>query len=101
MPDQRLPQSARNRLSPGQVYCLAWAARPGTSRPPLEHFGVPKNGWAGGYIVTPRTSRATWISLRARGLVQMPHDDYNWQITALGVAWLKLHGLYDKALENL
>jgi len=82
MPDQRLPQSARNRLSPGQVYCLAWAARPGTSRPPLEHFGVPKNGWAGGYIVTPRTSRATWISLRARGLVQIRAEaaEHGWTV---------------------
>lgn len=87
-------------LTPPQIFCLAWAARPGLSRPPLEYFGVHKNGWGGGYLATPSYRSSTWRSLVRRRLVVLDDMTGVCRATDAGVAWLRAHGLYDKAMEG-
>lgn len=91
------------KLSPSQLFALAWAARPNDSYPPLEKFGELR----GRYDVTksqPRLSRRTWRVLEANGLVAVLHyasgHVRGYAATEKGRRWLRERGLLDAALEG-
>lgn len=89
----------RMYLSPSQKFCLAWAARPGTSVPPLAMFGVNVPGRAG--LFSPNYSSRTWRSLKEKGLVAVSNDQYGTYVaTDDGRNWLQANGLLEHALRG-